>query len=71
MFSTETLLRVRHEQRGGPLGQMKGWIAMFVETITAPREEWQDWADRVRLFSEPPEALVATVVWWERADQTG
>lgn len=55
-------LRVRHKQQGD-LGANERWIEMFVETITAPREEWQDWVDRVRLFSEPPAALVATVVW--------
>jgi len=36
---------------------------MFVETLTAPREFWQQWTTGLRLFSEPPEALVATVAW--------
>ena len=36
---------------------------MFVETIVAPREEWESFADRVRLFSEPPAALMASVAW--------
>jgi hypothetical protein len=36
---------------------------MFVETLTAPRELWQQWTTRLRLFSEPPPALVATVAW--------
>jgi hypothetical protein len=36
---------------------------MFVETVTAPRELWQQWTIRLRLFSEPPPALVATVAW--------
>jgi hypothetical protein len=34
---------------------------MFVETVTAPRELWEQWSTRLRLFSEPPPALVATV----------
>ena len=36
---------------------------MFVETVTAPREFWEQWTARLRLFSEPPSALVATVAW--------
>ena len=36
---------------------------MFVETVTAPRELWQQWTISLRLFSEPPPALVATVAW--------
>jgi hypothetical protein len=36
---------------------------MFVETVTAPRGLWQQWTTRLRLFSEPPAALVATVAW--------
>lgn len=36
---------------------------MFVETVTAPREFWQQWTSGLRLFSEPPSALVSTVAW--------
>jgi hypothetical protein len=36
---------------------------MFVETITAPNEEWQQWAERLRILSDPPAALVATIAW--------
>ena len=36
---------------------------MFVETLTAPRELWQQWTISLRLFSEPPPALVAAVAW--------
>jgi hypothetical protein len=36
---------------------------MFVESVTAPREIWQHWSNRLRLLSEPPAALVATVAW--------
>ena len=27
---------------------------MFIETVTAPREVWEQWSTRLRLFSEPP-----------------
>jgi hypothetical protein len=36
---------------------------MYVETVTAPRQVWQQWTTRLRLLSEPPSALVATVAW--------
>jgi hypothetical protein len=36
---------------------------MYVETVTAPRDVWQQWTTRLQLFSEPPSALVATVAW--------
>ena len=36
---------------------------MFVETITAPGEAWRRWTDRLRLLSEPPSALVASLAW--------
>jgi hypothetical protein len=36
---------------------------MFVETIIAPREEWASFTDRIRLFSEPPAALMAAIAW--------
>jgi hypothetical protein len=36
---------------------------MFVETVTAPRELWEQWSTRLRLFSEPPAALVASIAW--------
>jgi hypothetical protein len=36
---------------------------MFVETITAPREEWESWTERLRVHSEPPDALVASIAW--------
>jgi len=36
---------------------------MFIETVTAPREVWEQWTTRLRLFSEPPPALVAAVAW--------
>ena len=36
---------------------------MFVETITAPRDEWERWNERLRMISEPPDALVASIAW--------
>jgi hypothetical protein len=36
---------------------------MFVETLTAPAEEWRTWVTRLRFFTEPPLALVGCVAW--------
>jgi hypothetical protein len=36
---------------------------MFVETITAPSEVWHHWTDRLRLFTDPPVALFASIAW--------
>jgi hypothetical protein len=36
---------------------------MFCETITAPREEWERWTERLRVTSEPPAALVVSIAW--------
>ena len=36
---------------------------MFVETIVLPRREWERWHERLRLFSDPPEALIASIAW--------
>ena len=36
---------------------------MFVETITSPRDEWERWNDRLRMLTEPPTALVASIAW--------
>jgi hypothetical protein len=36
---------------------------MFVESITVPGEVWHHWTDRLRLFSEPPGALFASIAW--------
>jgi hypothetical protein len=36
---------------------------MFVETFSAAEEEWRTWATRLRLFSDPPSALVGSVAW--------
>jgi hypothetical protein len=36
---------------------------MIVETIVVPRGEWERWQERLRVVTEPPEALIATVSW--------
>ena len=36
---------------------------MFVETITAPRDEWERFNERLRTLDDPPPALFASVVW--------
>ena len=42
---------------------------MFVETITAPRDEWERWQERLRLLTEPPDALVAAIAWLDSDGQ--
>jgi hypothetical protein len=41
---------------------------VFVETITAPRAEWQRWTERLRLLTDPPPALVSSIAWASDAD---
>jgi hypothetical protein len=36
---------------------------MFVETITSPKEAWDDWIEKLKLHSDPPSALVASIAW--------
>jgi len=36
---------------------------MFVETIELPRAEWERWRELLHFTTDPPDALVATVVW--------
>jgi hypothetical protein len=36
---------------------------VFVETIDLPRQEWERWHELLRYSTDPPEALMATVVW--------
>jgi hypothetical protein len=36
---------------------------MFVETIALPRPEWERWHERLRYSTDPPKALIATIVW--------
>jgi hypothetical protein len=36
---------------------------VFVETIDLPLPEWERWHERLRYSNDPPEALIATIVW--------
>ena len=40
-----------------------GLSPKFIETIVAPHAEWKTFTDRIRLFSEPPAALMAAIAW--------
>ena len=42
---------------------------MFVETVTASRNEWEKWNERLRMTSEPPPSLVAAVAWLDTDGQ--
>jgi hypothetical protein len=42
---------------------------MFVETITSPAEEWHRWNERLRMLTDPPAALVASIAWRAGNDQ--
>jgi hypothetical protein len=36
---------------------------MHVQTVTAPRDEWEQWNERLRMLSDPPQGLVAAIAW--------
>ena len=36
---------------------------MFVESVTSPEAEWRAWSEKLRLYEDPPTALVASVAW--------
>ena len=36
---------------------------MFVETITQPRADWDDWSEKLQMHSDPPAALAASIAW--------
>lgn len=36
---------------------------MFVETITQPEDEWNHWNEKLRVYTDPPSALVASIAW--------
>jgi hypothetical protein len=36
---------------------------VFIERVTAPREEFELWDARLRMVTEPPPALVVSVAW--------
>ena len=42
---------------------------MFVESIRAPRDEWERWTEKLRLLTEPPDALVAAIAWMDADGQ--
>ena len=41
---------------------------VFVERVTLPRAEWEEWSGRLRLLTEPPAALVASFAWQSEDD---
>jgi hypothetical protein len=43
---------------------------VFVERVTAPREEFDRWDDRLRMIKEPPPALVASFAWESNGEVT-
>ena len=42
---------------------------MFIETITAPRDEWELWTERVGGSNDPPQGLVVLIAWDSGAGQ--
>jgi hypothetical protein len=36
---------------------------MFVESITAPGSELAEWNERMRLLTDPPAHLIASIAW--------
>lgn len=42
---------------------------MFVETITSPRKEWERWTELLRVHSDPPPALIASIAWTSGDDE--
>jgi hypothetical protein len=36
---------------------------MFVETISLSRSDWEQLHERLRYTTDPPDALIATIVW--------
>jgi len=41
---------------------------MFIETVTAPRAQWQHWTQLLQLYTDPPPALVSSVAWASDAE---
>jgi hypothetical protein len=41
---------------------------VFVERVTLPYGEWEEWTGRLRLLTEPPSALVASLAWQSEDD---
>jgi hypothetical protein len=36
---------------------------VFVERVTLPGAEWEEWTGRLRLLTDPPATLVACIAW--------
>jgi hypothetical protein len=36
---------------------------VFIETVKAPRDEWERWTERIGVLNDPPGALVASIAW--------
>lgn len=36
---------------------------MFIETITQAHDDWKTWSEKLRVFADPPEALIAAIAW--------
>jgi hypothetical protein len=45
-------------------------VRVFVERVTAPKEEFDLWDARLRMVTEPPPALVASFAWESDGDVT-
>jgi len=42
---------------------------MFLETIVLPRQEWERWHEQLRLTTDPPGALIASIAWESAAGE--
>jgi hypothetical protein len=43
---------------------------MFVERVAAPRKEFELWDARLRMVTDPPQALALSVAWEEDGEVT-
>jgi hypothetical protein len=43
-------------------------VSVFVERVTLPHAEWEEWTERLRLLTEPPSTLVASFAWRSDSD---
>jgi len=41
---------------------------VFLERVTLPADEWEAWTGQLRLYTEPPAALVASFAWRSEDD---
>ena len=42
---------------------------MFLETLTSPRAEFEQWSARLRMIEDPPPGLLASVAWASGDDE--